>query len=57
MSYKIETETFDAEFKRLAKKCTSLKTEVAKLANNLAENPAMETPIGKSCYKKIIHQK
>ena len=52
MSYKVETsQTFDGELKRLAKKYLSLKVEVAELAKKLAENPAIGTAIGKSCYK------
>lgn len=52
MSYKVETgQTFDTEFKRLAKKYPSLKSEVSQLGEHLSNDPAFGTPIGKSCYK------
>lgn len=52
MSYSVVTiPPFDRQLKRLAKKYHSLKTELAELGNQLAENPAIGTPIGQDCYK------
>ncbi len=52
MSYSVVTiPPFDRQLKRLAKKYHSLKTDLAELGNQLAENPVIGTPIGQDCYK------
>lgn len=52
MSYSVVTiPPFDRQLKRLAKKYHSLKTDLAELGKQLAENPAIGTPIGQYCYK------
>jgi mRNA-degrading endonuclease RelE of RelBE toxin-antitoxin system len=52
MSYKIElTDNFKKEAKKLIKKYASLRTEIAKLGNELAENPTIGTPLGNDVYK------
>ena len=52
MKYQIDTgPTFSREFKQLAKKYHSLKSEVARLAQELAENPTLGESLGKNCYK------
>ncbi len=52
MSYKIErVETFDRQVKRLAKKYGSLKEDLRRLFDSLAENPTQDSALGKGCYK------
>jgi mRNA-degrading endonuclease RelE of RelBE toxin-antitoxin system len=52
MSYKIElTENFKKEAKKLIKKYASLRTEIAELGKQLAENPTIGTPLGNDVYK------
>ncbi len=52
MSYNILTiYNFEKEFKKLAKKYPSLKTDVAKLIDELELNPLLGTSIGKNCHK------
>ena len=52
MSYKIVlTDNFKKEAKKLIKKYTSLKAELASLFKELEENPTMGTPLGNDIYK------
>ena len=52
MSFKVvPTKDFQRDFKRLFKKYKSLFKEIEKLGEQLTENPAQGTPIGKDCYK------
>lgn len=52
MSYKIElTNNFKKEAKKLIKKYASLRTEIAELGKELAENPTTGTPLGNDVYK------
>lgn len=52
MSFKIiPLQSFLKELKTLSKKHPSLKTDLARLGNDLALNPKLGTPIGKNCYK------
>ncbi len=52
MGYKIElTDNFIKEAKKLIKKYPSLRGEIADLGNELAENPALGTPLGNDVYK------
>jgi mRNA-degrading endonuclease RelE of RelBE toxin-antitoxin system len=52
MSYKvISTARFDKDVKRLAKKYPSIKFDIAGLAKDLSENPAIGDGIFKNCYK------
>ena len=52
MSYSvILIENFKKESKRLIKKFPSLKQELKALNDNLEHNPAIGTPLAKSCYK------
>ncbi len=52
MSYKvISTSRFDKDVKRLAKKYPSIKFDIAGLAKELSENPAIGDGIFKNCYK------
>ena len=52
MSYKIElTDNFKKEAKKLIKKYASLRTEIAELGRQLAENPTLGTPLGNHVYK------
>lgn len=52
MSYEvIVTPRFKREAKRLSKKWLSLKTELAALQKQLAENPEMGTSLGAGAYK------
>ena len=52
MNYRIEiTDDFDKKLKRLYKKYSSIKNDVAVLANSLNRSPAQGTPLGKDCYK------
>ena len=47
----IATELFERKLKRLAKKHKSLKADLLEVIEQLEENPTLETPIGKECYK------
>lgn len=52
MSYNVVTvKTFDSKAKKLAKKYSSLKYEIADLIDLLEEKPFTGTSIGKGCYK------
>lgn len=52
MSYKIElTDNFKKEAKKLIKKYASLRSELAELGKELAENPTLGTPLGNDVYK------
>jgi mRNA-degrading endonuclease RelE of RelBE toxin-antitoxin system len=52
MSYSlIAVPTFRKELKRLAKKYSSLKTDLATLFESLEENPIQGTSLGNNCYK------
>jgi mRNA-degrading endonuclease RelE of RelBE toxin-antitoxin system len=52
MSYNIiAVPTFRKELKKLAKKYSSLKTELAHLFEILEDNPIQGTPLGRNCYK------
>jgi len=51
MSYNIiAVPTFRKELKKLAKKYSSLKTDLAQLFEILEENPIQGTPLGRNCY-------
>jgi mRNA-degrading endonuclease RelE of RelBE toxin-antitoxin system len=52
MSYNIiAVPTFRKELKKLAKKYSSLKTDLAHLFEILEDNPIQGTPLGRNCYK------
>ena len=52
MSFEIKsTPEFLAEAKKLAKKYSSLKNDIAALAKSLADNPTQGTSLGKDVYK------
>jgi mRNA-degrading endonuclease RelE of RelBE toxin-antitoxin system len=52
MSYKIElSENFKKEAKKLSKKYSSLKTDLASLFEELEQNPTIGTPLGNDIYK------
>ena len=52
MNFKVEaTPNFLSESKRLSKKYSSLKTDIAQLAESLASNPTMGTALGGGVYK------
>jgi hypothetical protein len=52
MSYSIKSiEVFERQAKRLIKKYASLKDELKKMAQQLAEYPQLGTPLGNSCFK------
>ena len=52
MSYNIElSENFKKEAKKLSKRYASLKNELTKLFEELAENPTKGTPLGNDVYK------
>ena len=52
MSYKIElSENFKKEAKKLPKKYSSLKTDLASLFEELEQNPTIGTPLGNDIYK------
>lgn len=52
MSYSVDTiPNFDRELKRLAKKYSSLKAEIAHLGELLIDDPTLGTLLGKNCYK------
>lgn len=47
----IATEPFERKLKKLAKKHKSLKTDLAGVFAQLANDPTFGTPLGKDCYK------
>ncbi|HEY0042166.1 MAG TPA: hypothetical protein VGB71_15955 [Flavisolibacter sp.] len=50
--YKVEaTPQFLADAKKLSKKYSSLKNDLAELAKNLSVNPEEGTALGKDCFK------
>ena len=52
MSYKVDTTPpFRREAKKLIKKYPSLKNELAKLGNQLSNDPTTGTALGNQCYK------
>ncbi len=52
MNYSVEiSENFQKEAKRLVKKYPSLKSELANLFVELADNPLMGIPLGNEIYK------
>lgn len=52
MNYSVSSlPLFDRQAKRLAKKYPSLKTDLAVLLNNLADNPTQGTALGNNFYK------
>jgi mRNA-degrading endonuclease RelE of RelBE toxin-antitoxin system len=52
MSYKVfSIKPFDKQLKRLAKKYPSLKKEIARLFDELEENPQQGKSLGNNCYK------
>lgn len=52
MNYNVlYTENFRKEAKRLAKKYTSLKTDIEALIGSLEQNPAQGKSLGKDCFK------
>ncbi len=52
MSYKVITiPNFDKEFKRLAKKYYSIKSEIIQLGESLKKNPALGDRVIENCYK------
>src|SRR5690606_39609191 len=42
---------FELDFKKLAKKYPSLKSDLAALIQSLKDEPEQGTPLGKACYK------
>jgi hypothetical protein len=55
MSYSVKSiSVFEKQTKRLTKKYISLKKELLVLVNQLKENPAIGTSIGKNCFKVRI---
>ena len=52
MSYKVKTTPrFENEAKRIAKKYKGIKSDIAKLIEDLSINPETGTPIGGNLYK------
>jgi len=52
MSFKIiPTPPFERELKQLAKKYPSIKKDITALAQQLAQQPQMGTPLGHDCFK------
>lgn len=47
----IATEPFERKLKRLAKKHKSLKADLAKIFEELSNNPYSGSSLGKDCYK------
>ncbi len=47
----IVTSFFEKDFRALAKKYPSIKSDLAKLIEQLIENPTSGVPLGKDCYK------
>lgn len=55
MSYNVETsDSFERQAKSLFKRYKSLKGEISRLVDMLADEPNTGTAIGKSCYKIIV---
>jgi mRNA-degrading endonuclease RelE of RelBE toxin-antitoxin system len=52
MSYRVKTiPHFDKEVKRIAKKHKGIKSDIAKLIENLEKNPVIGTELGQNIYK------
>ena len=52
MNYSVKTlPDFDKEVKRIAKKHKGIKSDIAKLIDDLEENPTMGTDLGQNVYK------
>jgi hypothetical protein len=52
MSFKIiPTPPFERELKQLAKKYPSIKKDITALAQQIAQQPQMGTPLGHDCFK------
>jgi hypothetical protein len=52
MQYEVKTiSVFERQFKRLAKKYPSLKTDLKSLVSDLEKEPSIGTPLGKNCFK------
>jgi mRNA-degrading endonuclease RelE of RelBE toxin-antitoxin system len=52
MSYSVKSlPDFDKEVKRIAKKHKGIKSDIAKLIDDLEENPTMGTDLGRNVYK------
>ena len=52
MQYEVKTiSVFERQFKRLAKKYHSLKTDMKSLVSDLEKEPSIGTPLGKNCFK------
>jgi len=52
MEYEVKTiSVFERQFKRLARKYRSLKTDLESLVAELEKEPSMGTPLGKNCFK------
>jgi len=52
MQYEVKTiSVFERQFKRLAKKYHSLKTDLESLVSDLEKEPSIGTPLGKNCFK------
>jgi mRNA-degrading endonuclease RelE of RelBE toxin-antitoxin system len=47
----IPTPPFEKELKQLAKKHSSIKKDIALLAEKLQKEPRLGTPLGNDCYK------
>ena len=47
----VVTDTFKKHVKSIAKKHSSLKTDLEKLINSLEKNPVQGEPLGKDCFK------
>jgi len=47
----LTTPNFDREFKKLAKKYPSIKSDILSLAQSLETNPILGDFLGKDCYK------
>ena len=46
-----QTETFEKQAKKLAKKYISLKNDLLQLRDELEKSPIQGTPLGKDCFK------
>jgi hypothetical protein len=52
MLYEVKTiSVFERQFKKLAKKYRSLKTDLESLVADLEKEPSIGTPLGKNCFK------
>ena len=52
MQYEVKTiSVFERQFKKLAKKYRSLKTDLESLVADLEKEPSIGTPLGKNCFK------